>query len=193
MTARLMASKTSVFYHEHLLIKRPGTLKQTPWHHDQPYYPINGNQNVSLWMPLDPLSRESCVQFIRGSHNWGRWFIPRKFATETNYPFEDKDIKLMIDDNPFENVPPINQHPEDYDILSWDMKPGDVIAFHMCTLHGAAGNQSLTTTRRSLATRWLGDDARFATRPWETSPTATGGLKPGDPMACELFPLVWSE
>ena len=192
MTARLMGSRSSVFYHEHLLVKWPGTLKRTPWHHDQPYYPVNGRQNVSLWMPLDPVSKASCVQFVRGSHDWGRWFVPRKFATESNYAIEDASAKPMLEDRPFEDVPPIDDHPEDYEILAWDMEPGDVIAFHMCTLHGAAGNQSLTDARRVLATRWLGDDARFATRPWEISPTETGGLAPGDPMACDLFPRVWS-
>ncbi|MCY3555662.1 MAG: phytanoyl-CoA dioxygenase family protein [Gemmatimonadetes bacterium] len=192
MTARLMGSRSSVFYHEHLLVKWPGTLKRTPWHHDQPYYPVNGRQNVSLWMPLDPVSEASCVQFVRGSHDWDRWFVPRKFATERNYAIEDASSKPMLEGRPFEDVPPIDDHPEDYEILAWDMEPGDVIAFHMCTLHGAAGNQSLTDARRVLATRWLGDDARFATRPWEISPTETGGLAPGDPMACDLFPRVWS-
>ncbi len=192
MTARLMESRSSVFYHEHLLVKWPGTLKRTPWHHDQPYYPVNGRQNVSLWMPLDPVPKASSVRFVRGSHDWGRWFVPRKFATERNYAIEDASAQSMLGDRPFEDVPPIDENPEDYEILAWDMEPGDVIAFHMCTLHGAAGNQSLTDARRVLATRWLGDDARFAARPWEISPTETGGLAPGDPMACDLFPRVWS-
>jgi hypothetical protein len=34
---------------------RAGTLERTPWHHDQPYYPVDGEQIVSLWMPLDPV------------------------------------------------------------------------------------------------------------------------------------------
>jgi hypothetical protein len=32
------------FYHEHVLNKEPGTEKATPWHHDQSYYPINGDK-----------------------------------------------------------------------------------------------------------------------------------------------------
>lgn len=32
------------FYHEHVLIKDPGTNKKTPWHVDQTYYPINGDK-----------------------------------------------------------------------------------------------------------------------------------------------------
>lgn len=191
IVARLMKSDTVVFYHEHLLVKWPGTHKKTPWHHDQPYYPVDGYQNCSLWIPLDPVRKETCVRFVRGSHNWGRWFVPRKFASEQNYALLDASATPTIRGITLEDVPPISERPNDYEILTWDMEPGDVIAFHMLALHGAEGNQSLTMPRRALATRWLGDDARFAERPWEISPTTTGGLKPGDPMACEMFPQVW--
>ena len=32
----------AVFYHEHVFTKDPGTNHATPWHHDQPYYPMDG-------------------------------------------------------------------------------------------------------------------------------------------------------
>ncbi|GLH05514.1 uncharacterized protein GBIM_11094 [Gryllus bimaculatus] len=44
IAARLTQSKEVRFFHEHVLEKSPGTEKQTPWHQDQPYYPINGSQ-----------------------------------------------------------------------------------------------------------------------------------------------------
>ncbi|MBT5876724.1 MAG: phytanoyl-CoA dioxygenase [Candidatus Latescibacteria bacterium] len=189
--AALMMSQTAVFYHEHLLIKEPGALKKTPWHHDQPYYPINGRQVCSIWMPLDSVAAETCVQFVRGSHNWGRWFVPRKFATESNYALSNPDVIPMNEGIAYEDVPCIDEHPNDYEILNWNLEPGDCIVFHMLALHGAAGNASLSRSRRVLATRWCGDDARFAGRDWEISPTITGGLELGDPIACDAFPLVW--
>jgi len=188
MVAALMQSEKAIFYHEHLLIKEPGAHKKTPWHHDQPYYPINGRQVCSIWMPLDPVSSETCLRFVRGSHNWGRWFVPRKFATESNYGLTDPGTVPTNEGVVFEDVPSVT---EEADILSWDLEPGDVIVFHMLALHGAAGNTSLSTSRRVLATRWCGDDARFTRRDWEISPTVTGGLSPGDPMACSLFPVIW--
>ena len=30
----------------------PGTEKETPWHHDQAYYPVDGEAVVSIWMPV---------------------------------------------------------------------------------------------------------------------------------------------
>jgi len=188
IAARLMESEQAVFYHEHLLIKEPGTTKSSPWHHDQPYYPVEGRL-CSLWMPLDPVPLETSLRFVKGSHAWGRSFVPRKFATSRNYAFKEAGQEGKT---AFETVPDIDGQPDHYEVLCWPLEPGDCVVFHGMTLHGAAGNVSMTTSRRVLSTRWVGEDARFTERPWETSPPINGGLKPGDPMACETFPLVWS-
>ena len=94
----------------------------------------------------------------------------------------------------FEDVPDIEATRGDYEILSWALEPGDAIAFHMKTVHGAPGTATLATRRRAIATRWLGDDAVFAERPFATSPPFPGlELEPGDPMEHELFPVVVSK
>ena len=190
VAARLMLSDQAIFYHEHVLIKEPGTTTPSPWHHDQPYYPIDGHQICSIWMPLDPVPVETSLKFVKGSHAWGRTFFPRKFATALDY--QVKDPSREGESSSFETVPDIDGEPDRYDILCWPLEPGDCVVFHGMTLHGAAGNVSLTTSRRVLSTRWVGDDARFAQRLWDTSPSISGGLEPGDPMACETFPVVWS-
>ena len=42
-----------------------------------------------------------------------------------------------------------------------------------------------------LATRWCGDDARYAARVGQVSPPLEGhGLKPGDRLECAMFPKV---
>ena len=74
------------------------------------------------------------------------------------------------------------------------LEPGDLIAFHGLTVHGATGNQSNTSARRAFSMRWVGDDATIARRPWTTSPPVTGGLAVGTPMSCsEDFPLIFHE
>ena len=50
---------------------------------------------------MDPVPLESSVKFVKGSHRWGKWFHPRKFASETNYPVEDEHFE----DKAFEDVP----------------------------------------------------------------------------------------
>ena len=75
---RLMRSQHSRLYHDHMLTKEPGTRQRTPWHQDQPYYNIEGNQTCSLWMPVDPVRRHSTLEFVAGSHR-GPWLMPRTF------------------------------------------------------------------------------------------------------------------
>ncbi len=86
----------SIFYHEHVLVKEPKATISTPWHHDQSYYPIDGEDICSIWMPVDPVPEEATLRFVKGSHRWGQWFFPRKFKNSKNYPLkdeEDKDLK----------------------------------------------------------------------------------------------------
>ncbi len=54
VAAELMGSRTVRLHHDHMLTKQPATRQKTPWHQDQPYYNIEGRQNVSLWIPVDP-------------------------------------------------------------------------------------------------------------------------------------------
>ena len=65
---RLMRSASARLYHDHMLTKEPATRQPTPWHQDQPYYNIDGTQNVSFWIPVDPVSRTSTLEFVAGSH-----------------------------------------------------------------------------------------------------------------------------
>jgi ectoine hydroxylase-related dioxygenase (phytanoyl-CoA dioxygenase family) len=51
----LMESSTSRLYHDHLLVKEANTKQITPWHQDQPYYNIEGNETCSLWIAVDPV------------------------------------------------------------------------------------------------------------------------------------------
>jgi ectoine hydroxylase-related dioxygenase (phytanoyl-CoA dioxygenase family) len=183
IAAAMMGSENVCYYHDHLLVKEPETAERTPWHHDQPYYPIDGEQICSIWLPLDPVGRETAVEYVKGSHRWGRWFAPRFFRP---------GAALAVQDPRFEPVPDIDADRGAYDLVGWDMAPGDCIVFHALTVHGAPGNVSSSRRRRAYATRWLGDDARFAARVGEVSPPLHDhGLKPGDRMACRLFPPVW--
>ncbi|WP_305807218.1 phytanoyl-CoA dioxygenase family protein, partial [Stenotrophomonas sp. YIM B06876] len=75
---RLMQSPTVRLYHDHVLVKEPGTRQRTPWHQDQPYYNIDGAQNASMWIPVDPVPRSATLEFVAGSHK-GPWLMPRTF------------------------------------------------------------------------------------------------------------------
>jgi ectoine hydroxylase-related dioxygenase (phytanoyl-CoA dioxygenase family) len=75
--------------------------------------------------------------------------------------------------------------------VSCAAEPGDVVAFHFRTLHGAPGTTTHRFRRRVVSYRYVGDDARWITRPWKTSPPLSpDGLADGDELDDPRFPLV---
>ena len=70
-----MESNRAQFFHDHVLVKEPGTSKATPWHQDGPYYFIDGIQNVSLWSPLD-IVKDASLRCVSGSHLWDKPVLP---------------------------------------------------------------------------------------------------------------------
>jgi len=181
--AELVESNSVRIFHEHVLVKEPGTAQKTPWHHDQPYYCVDGKQLCSLWIPLDNVAKSVCPEFIAGSHQWGKLFLPTKF-TGAQYKRDDEKHSLM---------PDIDATRDDYNILSWDLEPGDCIAFHYLTVHGAPENLS-SERRRAFSARLMGDDAVYVERGGEISPPFPGlenRLKPGMAMHAEEFPVVY--
>ena len=173
-------------FHEHVLVKEPKTSESTPWHHDQPYYCVDGEQVCSIWLPLDPVPKESGLEFVAGSHLLGKMFMPIKFLTLKDYDYPPRC---------FDSIPDIDAHRNKHKILSWDMEPGDCIVFHFKTLHSGKGNAHSEIRRRAFSSRWIGDDAVFAERPGETSPPfpELRSFKQGDPMDHPLFPVCWAK
>jgi ectoine hydroxylase-related dioxygenase (phytanoyl-CoA dioxygenase family) len=54
----------------HMILKPAHYGRETPWHQDEAYWnPEVIPNSLSVWLPLDPATRESgCMQFIPGSH-----------------------------------------------------------------------------------------------------------------------------
>ena len=87
IAGRLTQSTEMRIFHEHVLVKEPRTSEPTPWHHDQPYYCVDGEQVCSIWLPLDPVPKESGLEFVSGSHLLGKMFMPIKFLTKSDYDY----------------------------------------------------------------------------------------------------------
>lgn len=194
IAAKIMSSQVVRIFYDQLLVKEPGTAKRTPWHQDLPYWPAKGEQILSLWVPIDPATPESgVVTYVKGSHKWNRFFPIEQWndnADPNIFPVEAQPKgKMTLGD--------VSRHPENYEFLTWDVEPGDLIVHHPLTVHGAPGNSSQNRRRRALATRWFGDDARWDDShphflrfpPFEGFPMPH--LRTGDPFDAELFPVVW--
>ena len=183
VAAALMQSKTARLYHDHMLTKEPGTFQRTPWHQDQPYYNIEGRMNCSFWIAVDSVKRDATLEFVAGSHT-GPWLMPRSFMTEEARWFPEGTLT---------DLPDIESAREQYPIIGWGVEPGDVVCFHMLTLHGAPGVAG-AGRRRVFSVRFIGDDVTHAPRRWVTSPEFPGltdSLPAGAPMDHPMFPIVW--
>lgn len=179
VAADLMRSETAQLFHDHVLVKEPGTAKPTPWHQDGPYYFVEGRQTVSFWCPVDPV-REASLRCVAGSHRWDKPVLPTRWLSEDSF-YPDPDAYLPVPDPDAEGMR----------VLEWEMEPGDAVAFNFATLHGARGNDS-ATRRRAFSLRFVGDDARFVERPGRTSPPFPGhGMRPGQRLRDDWFPVLW--
>jgi ectoine hydroxylase-related dioxygenase (phytanoyl-CoA dioxygenase family) len=180
VAGELMGSSSVRVFHDHLLVKEPGTLDRSPWHQDQPYYCIDGTQTVSFWIPLDPVARPSTLEFVAGTHT-GPWFMPRSFVRKT---------AMVFDEGALEEVPDVDADRGAFPIKGWAMQPGDAVAFNMLTLHAAAGSPA---RRRAFSLRFTGDDVTWAPREHRTSPPFEDvALAAGAPLDHPVFPVVWS-
>lgn len=181
--ATLMRSRSAQLFHDHVLVKEPGTTKPTPWHQDAPYYFVDGEQTLSFWVPVDPVA-EASLRCVAGSHRWPKLVLPVRWLSEQNF-YADSDAYIPIPDPDVE--------PEKYRVLEWAMQPGDAVAFHYRTLHGARGNTT-SRRRRAFSLRFVGDDARYVERPGRTSPPFPGhDMKPGQRLREDWFPVLWGD
>jgi ectoine hydroxylase-related dioxygenase (phytanoyl-CoA dioxygenase family) len=181
---QLLNAQTVRFFYDQLFVKEPGSPVPTPWHHDLTFWPIRGQQIASIWMPLDPVTRASSgVEYIRGSHRW-----PNRFKAMGNGK-DGRTVEIWPQPG-LEDVPDINAHRDQYDIMSWDFQPGDVLFFHPLTLHGSSGNTSTTQRRRAFASRWLGDDVVFTNVPSSWLFPGAPELTVGDHVSGPQFPVV---
>jgi ectoine hydroxylase-related dioxygenase (phytanoyl-CoA dioxygenase family) len=156
MAARLMGSEHAQFFHEHVLVKEPGTEEPTPWHHDLPYYCVDGDDTVSIWTPMDPVPEHVCPKFVAGSHRWDKLFYPRMFKDGENYDYKGAG---------YEPVPDIEGNPGDYEILSWSLEWSRAMRWPSITRP--------CTTRRPIPGRGVGGASRIAG--WATTCVSASG------------------
>jgi hypothetical protein len=183
IAAALLDSEKVAFFGDQIFVKEPQTRERTAFHQDATYFEIEGDQCCVLWIPVDPVTLENgTMMYVRASHRDGRLYQPNVFITQTPLPSAQG-----------EPLPDIEGHMEDYDIVYFDVEPGDVLVHHYRTVHGAGGNNSRYQVRRAASLRYCGDDIRFRTRLWAPKQLHhTQRLKDGEPLSGPDFPVVWT-
>ena len=76
-------------------------------------------QACSIWLPLTPVSNDACIKYVKGSHEWGQWFYPRKFETKNKYENEGTTCNGHRE---YFEAPDIDGEQDKYELLSWDLQ-----------------------------------------------------------------------
>jgi len=179
LAAAVMKSKKVNLIFDQILVKEPGTSTPTIWHQDLTYWPVLGEQICTLWLALDDVDIETgAVEFLRGSHRWGQRYLAVSFDPEQQY---DEDLPP---------VPDVEAERDNYEIVHFDMAPGDCTIHQAALLHYAPPNTSGERRRRAYIQRWGGDDVTYNPRPNLQKMLRDPGISPGAPLDSSLFPLV---
>ncbi|MFU8813991.1 MAG: phytanoyl-CoA dioxygenase family protein [Pseudomonadales bacterium] len=137
---------------EQLFLKDGGHSRRTPWHQDTSYLRMRGEQLIACWITLDPLPKHHSLEFVRGSHHGvlynGSAFSPRD------------DTARLYKNSPLPRLPDIQGNRGAFDIVSWDLVPGDIVVFHLGILHGGAGTEP-GMRRRTASLRFMGPDVVY--------------------------------
>lgn len=181
----LLGTTEVVLIEDQWFASEPGATTPSPWHQDEPYYRLD-RPFVTIWVTLDPVGADGSLRVVPGSHAAGELYAPVEFASEGS--------TIQVGSGELAPVPDIDSEPERFRVRSWDLQPGDAIAFDSRALH-ATGRAPLDTPFRRVSTRWAHPDTRYRLRTTSTAAfwdIIDHGLAEGDRIAGGSFPLVSS-
>jgi ectoine hydroxylase-related dioxygenase (phytanoyl-CoA dioxygenase family) len=171
------------FMYEQIFLKEGDASRRSPWHQDAPYLCVEGNDLAVAWITFDSVPKQDSLEFVRASHR-GTVYNTSKFDG-------DDDTEPLYEGLP--RLPDIEADRAAWDILSWDVEPGDLLVFHPAMLHGGAGTRA-GARRRTLSLRFFGGDAVYVERPGGgVAPMVEGlreSLQPGAPFRHPAFPKL---
>lgn len=158
-------------WHDQILIKKPHNQAPTEFHQDQPYWPHANSKNpISAWIALcDVPVERGCMTFIPGSKE--RTDLP---------PQALNDAKSL-----FTICPDLQWEPR----VTVPLKAGDCTFHHGRTAHMATPNY---TDDPRVAHVVIFIDAGTTYVEKAHCVTDSLGLKEGDPLDGDLFPLAGS-
>jgi ectoine hydroxylase-related dioxygenase (phytanoyl-CoA dioxygenase family) len=169
---RLSQCSRLVIYHDHALIKPGGEgSKETNWHQDAPYWPMEQVGALSAWIAVDDVDMDNgCLQFIPGSHKYGR-LAPVALGTP------GASVLKTIEETGV-NV--------DVEPVVMTMKAGGVTFHHGCTFHYATPNRT-DRPRRAHAVIYIPDYVTYNGR-WDAG--GADNLEAGKPFSGPKHPIL---
>jgi hypothetical protein len=165
-------------YHDQALFKEAGGGR-TPWHQDQYYWPFDGDQTITMWLPLVDVPPEvGTMNFVSGSH---------KLGYLGNYPISDASeaaFEAMVTERGL----PVDTH--------GPAQAGDATFHAGWMLHSAPPNPS-GNLRAVMTVIYFADGLRVpdpvkGAFQRHDLDTWLPGVQPGELAASPLNPLLYS-
>jgi ectoine hydroxylase-related dioxygenase (phytanoyl-CoA dioxygenase family) len=175
--AELMGVPAVRIYHDQALFKEPGG-GHTPWHQDQIYWPLDTDKTITMWMPLVSVPQEvGSMTFASGSQTKG--YISKQLISDESHA----TLKEYIEKSGLKTA--------NYGALA----AGDATFHSGWTLHSAPGNPT-DLMREVMTVIYIADGLTIAEPDSNARKSDLAewfpGLKPGDPAASTLNPIVYS-
>lgn len=190
IAAELLSARRINLVMDNWFLREAGSASHPPFHHDISYFDFDGTMCV-LWLPLEPVSAENGIAFVKGSHLWDKLFLRVRFGDSHRI---DGD-SCVVNGRRYEPPPAIAAAPEDYDLAGFDLDPGDCIFFDMRTLHGGLSCLTPTKTVRRYTLRMSAEDGHIRYRgDWAREERAifeAVGYSDGDALEGDFFPQLW--
>lgn len=176
VAAQLMGVRAVRLYHDQALYKEPGG-GPTPWHQDMFYWPLAGDQSITMWMPLVDVSADmGSMVFASGTHRYGS-LLNQGISDESEAYFE----RLVRD----------KQMPT----VQYTLRAGDATFHAGWTLHKATPNHT-DRMREVMTIIYFADGLRVAEPANANQPADLArwlpGCRPGDLAASPLNPIVYT-
>jgi len=172
LAARLCGRPVRI-WHDQALFKEPGSgNNKTPWHQDAVYWPHQDRHDqITIWIALkDATIRNGCMSFVGGTQ------------VLDNIP----PIDLGNPEDIFRHAP----HIKPVKPVTCELPAGSATFHNGLTFHYAGANKS-DGIREALAIIYMPDGTVYEGKNHVvTDPLRDKGLKAGDKLDGDLFPLV---
>lgn len=201
IAARMMRTASAQLILDQIFYKQRGRVIPTPWHQDTPYLRVRGDEMVRIWVTADDSPKELSLQIVRGSHRWNVIYDPRLGGRDGHIrkTGDGKMLEMSATASAAPEVPDIERYRDSFDILNWDVAPGDALVFHGNMLHAAGGADDYPEDRRAYTSMWGGPNLQYVVPADNAIPTLAEvngfevphGARIGDHR--DAFPVGWSE
>ncbi len=196
LAARLLEAPSINLVMDNWFLREAGARSRPPFHQDLAYFDFEGTMCV-LWLPLEAVDRANGISFVRGSHLWDKLFMRVRFADghQQDGPTPDAQSGVEVNGQRYYAPPDVAANPDAYELISWDLQPGDCIFFDMRTLHGGLADVVPTQTVRRFTLRMTAPDGMIRYRgDWAAGERAifeAEGYQQGDRIAGPFFPQLY--